>query len=135
VTAEADIDERCVVDSFSPVYLGPRPRAAGAGIAIANPEVKLVSGTWQLFFNTYFTTEKDIYKVESNSNTSWPSSYEILIQNGGPTFCATMSPGVLLVTGTSSQYDLYYGLTPRQPDGSCILNEQKSIQRWRFQDN
>jgi hypothetical protein len=57
------------------------PPNVGVGVSIANPEVKLVNGTWQLFFNAYLPTEADIYKVESTSNASWPSSYEILIQN------------------------------------------------------
>lgn len=101
-----------------------------SGGAISGVEVRQIGGTWHLFFNAFFVDKVDIYRTESASNELWPSAFTILIENSGPAFCGTLTPGVL--PASDVQYDLYYGLTPRSADGSCNLTQQQSIQRWRF---
>jgi hypothetical protein len=61
------------------------------GQAISSPEVRNVNGVWDLWFNVHFTNELDIYKTTSSVNTSWPSSDQVLIQNSGPTYCASLT--------------------------------------------
>lgn len=111
--------------------------AYGTPQSISGPEVRYFNGKWQLFFNAFFgnpLTRVDIYKIESTVNSSWPSGYEqVIIQNTGPTFCATSTPGVLPAGGAA--YDLYFALTPRSLDGNCDLTQQQSIQRWRMLDD
>jgi hypothetical protein len=104
---------------------------AGPG-TISSAEVKEFNGKWHLFFNAFFADRVDLYKSESSTNESWPAEYEVLITNPGPSYCATVTPGVLSAGG--DQYDLYFGLTPRLPSGGCDISQQQSIQRWRWVD-
>ncbi len=111
---------------------------------ISSAEVRPINGKWQLFFNAFQgpagnpggvpLMRVDLYKVESFSNESWGSNpYEVLISNGGPTHCATTTPGVLPAGGTD--YHLYFGLVPRNADGTCMdLSTHNSIQRWTWRD-
>lgn len=101
------------------------------GQAISSPEVRNVNGVWDLWFNVHLATEVDLYKTTSSSNTSWPSNYQVLIQNTGPSYCGTITPGVL--PESSGQYNLYFGLTVRQPNGNCDLRYNQSIQKWLWQ--
>lgn len=118
-------------------------------LGISGAEVRQFNGKWHLFFNTFFALSAtqldrvDIYKSESTSNVAWPTdTAEILIENTGATYCATITPGVLptggrggnLYFGLEDRYDLYFGLTPRQADGSCDISKQGSIERWYWQD-
>jgi hypothetical protein len=97
-----------------------------------NPEVKRFNGTWHLFYNgSPVGGGFSIEEAGSSSNAGW-SGYVPLIQNNGPRYCATVAPGVLPAGG--ADYDLYFGLTPRQPDGTCRVDDQRSIERWRFRE-
>lgn len=102
------------------------------GGEVDSPEVRFFNGNWHLFYNVHFPDRTDIYKVESFTNENFYGSPEVLIENSGATYCATIGPGVLEAGG--DQYDLYFGLTPRQAGGSCKRWEQRSICRWRWQD-
>ena len=133
----AHVNGNRIATKANPVYVH-----TGDG-TIANPEVRLVNGTWQLFFDVYRMAplqEVDIYKVESSVNTSWPSNAdEVLITNGGPTWCGTITPGVL--AGSGSQYNLFFGLAQRWSDGGCYaggsdaLDINRDIEGWLWNDN
>jgi hypothetical protein len=101
------------------------------GQVISSPEVRNVNGVWDLWFNVHFANEVDIYKTTSNVNTSWPSSDEVLIQNSGPTYCASLTPGVL--PESNGQYDMYFGLTSRQSNGGCLFQFTPGIVKWLWQ--
>ena len=98
--------------------------------AIANPEVRNINGVWNLFFNVY-ANSADIGKTTSASNTGWSAPVEYLIQNTGPSICATIAPGVFSLT--NGQYQMYFGQTPRQTNGSCMLDDQTTMQMWTWQ--
>lgn len=122
----ARVDGNRNATSVQIVYTFP-----GETQSISGPEVRAFNGKWHLFFNVFFADRVDIYKVESTSNTTWPSTFEIVIQNSGPLFCGTLTPSILPAGG--AQYDLYYGLTPR-PASGCDLTQQQSVHRWRMED-
>jgi hypothetical protein len=100
--------------------------------AIANPEVRNVNGSWELFFNIYGGNMANIAKTVSTVNTSWPTNTStLLIDNSGPTYCGTIAPGVYALS--NGQYQMYFGLTPRQSNGTCDLTKQGTIDLWTWQ--
>jgi hypothetical protein len=106
-----------------------------AGYSIANPEVRNINGIWRLFFNIYQSgpsgTEANIASSASGTNMQWPPSYSLLIGNGGPSICGTIAAGVYPLNG--GQYQLYFGQTPRQSNGSCDISQQTTMQMWTWQ--
>jgi hypothetical protein len=105
------------------------------GYTIGNPEVRNINGTWKLVFNIFQSgpsgTEVNIGNVASGTNTQWPSSFSYLIGNGGLGICGTIAPGLYPLTG--GQYQLYFGQTPRQSNGSCDISQQTTMQMWTWQ--
>jgi hypothetical protein len=123
----ANVNGNRAVISMQTVYT-----YTGQGV-ISNPEVKFLNNTWQLFYNVNKGNTVDIYKTVSISNTYWASSPgEAVIINSGAPYCATMTPGLLPVSG--SDYDLYFALTNDSSAGGCDLTKQQSIHRWRMRD-
>ena len=112
------------------VASGPFTVYENAVLTLSGAEVRQIGSSWTLFFNSFFADHVDIYKSVSASNEQWPSTFSTIISKTGPLWCAAMTPGVLPASATD--YDLYYGLTPRAPGGECNLAQQQSIQRSRF---
>lgn len=102
---------------------------------MANPEVQYFNGQWHLFFNVYtgsfngYPLRGDIKKAIGATNTSFYNA-QTLIANSGAPFCATIGPGITPVSGNT--YDLYFGLNPTQPNGTCDFTKNTAIHRWRM---
>jgi len=127
--ARVDID-RNVIDT-QVVYR----HATGGTEAISGVHVGRFNNRWNLFFNVFYGTpldRVDIYKTESISRYSFPELGIPQIENQGPDFCATLTPSALPLQ--DGEYALYFGLVPRQPDGSCNLadrSEAVHVWYWR----
>jgi hypothetical protein len=100
------------------------------GACLLNPEVRHFEGAWHLIYNR--SPEFNIEDAASQSNTFW-SAHEVLIDSARIGYCATAAPGVLPAAG--DQYDLYFGLALREPDGSCDITQFRRMERWRFRDD
>jgi len=118
--------EREVISEPQTVLSTSRPASC-----LLNPEVKYFHSAWHIFYERadVWTNRRDIEESESDSNTSW-TGFNKLIINSGPTYCATVGPGVLPLAGVS--YDMFVGLTRRRSDGTCDVSHQGRIERWRW---
>jgi len=118
--------EREVIGEPQTVLSTSRPASC-----LLNPEVKYFHSAWHIFYerSDFGTNRRDIEESESDSNTSW-RGFNKLIENDGPTYCATVGPGVRPLAG--GNYDMFVGLTRRRSDGTCEVSYQGRIERWRW---
>ena len=118
--------EREVIGEPQTVLSTSRPASC-----LLNPEVKYFHSAWHIFYerSDFGTNRRDIEESESDSNTSW-RGFNKLIENDGPTYCATVGLGVRPLAG--GNYDMFVGLTRRRSDGTCEVSYQGRIERWRW---
>ena len=127
---------RSVISEDEPVFKFPKLN----GGVMANPDVKFVAGSWQLFFNVYNVipgfrhTTHDIYKVRSSTNMSWSADdvVPLIVNNPAGNVCGTIAPGILPID-SPGQYLIQFGQTPYS-GGDCDLSQQSSMQQWIWQD-
>ena len=101
--------------------------------ALANPEVRKLNNTWNLFFNFYIGDPLDhvlICKSGSASNEQWNNDYDIVIDNNHSDISSTTTPGILPIN--DNEYLLFFGLVHLSDDYSCNLAKHSSIHQWTF---
>jgi len=121
---------------------GDRNALAGTAIAytyrgpgvISNPEVRKISGTWDLLFNVYRRPlgakrdTADIYVAQSTSSTEWRSGSEMPLITNDPngSVCATVAPALITF---HDRLILQFGQARYNSSGACDFSNFESMQQ------
>ncbi len=97
------------------------------------PALVRIGTTWRLFYNTWEDGgHADIHMATADTQNIAFSGDTSAVRNDGSIWCATLTPGVMPVTGTSPGYRLMFSAIRWSPGHTCDFTQNQIISQWRF---